>query len=89
MQPRDHLVGAELARAQRLERDEHAGRVGAAGVAAGKSDHVIDGRIGLDDVDELRQPIAHRLERSVLVGQDCAHQAPGVLLREEALGNDR
>ena len=32
--------------------------------------------------------LLHRLERGLLIGQDGARQAAGVLLREEALGHD-
>ena len=40
------------------------------------------------DRDEVGELLAHRLERDALVGLDEADEAPGVLLREEALGHD-
>ncbi len=51
-EPGDHLVGADLALAQRLEGDEHAALV-LGGVAADEGQHVLDRRVLLNDADEL------------------------------------
>src|SRR5215470_9686019 len=82
----DDLVGALFALRKRLERDEH--RTGVALLAAGEAHHVVDGGIGTDDVDEVGELLAHRLEGNALVSLNEADQSSGVLLREEALGND-
>jgi len=50
----DYLVGAELAEAHRACADEHAGRVGAAGIASANPINMIDDGSALDDPDELR-----------------------------------
>ena len=52
-QARDDLIGRHLALVERLERDEQARGVGRA-ASAGEADHVVDRRIGLDDVDHRR-----------------------------------
>ncbi len=83
----DHLVGADLARVQRLQDDEHAALVLRA-VAAHEGQHVFHRRILLHDADELVGLRLHRLERDILVAHDHAGQASRVLLREEAFGND-
>ncbi len=83
----DHQVRRYLALAQRLERHEDEAAIGLP--AAGEADHGIDGRILLDDRDELLQLLPHQLERNALVALDAAGDTARILLREEALWNDR
>ena len=89
----DHLIGGKLAVAKRLQGDEHGAGVGRASAraepAAGEADGGIDGRIGPDDVDELRELLLHQLKRDALIGLDRSDQQPGVLLRDEALSERR
>ena len=81
----DHLVGRQLALAERLQGGEHEARVGRE--AAGEAGHAGDIRILADDLHELPELPAHRLEGDALVGADAGDDAAGVLLREEALGD--
>src|SRR4029077_16933474 len=86
----DDLIGGELAIRLRLERGEHETAVHLAAAlraAAGEADYGVDRRIGLHDADELAQLPLHRLEGDGLIGLDTADQAPGILLREETLGD--
>ena len=84
-QARDHRLGGHLAHLERLELDEHEAAVPLA--AAGEAGDVLDRRVGAHDADEGLHLAAHRLERDALVGAHVAEEAPGVLLREEALGD--
>ena len=86
-QPGNHLVDADLAFGQRLERDEHATLVLRA-VAADEGQNVLHRRIFLHDANELIGLVLHGLERDVLVAHDDASHASRVLLREEAFGHD-
>ena len=74
----------------RLQRDEHRAAVARAAetAAAGEADDGLDRGILPHDLDEVVELLLHRLERNALVAAHEADQAPGVLLREEALGHD-
>ena len=89
-QPRDDLEGVDVALVPRLQRDEHAAvvlrRVADAG--AERHRHRVDRRVGLDDRAELLLQLDHLREGNVLRRFGSAEQNAGVLLREEALGND-
>src|SRR6516165_2313222 len=85
-QPRNHAVRRNLAFAERFQRNEYKTGIGLP--AAGEADRGIDGRIVLDDADELRELLLHQLKRNTLIGLDRADEPAGVLLREEALWND-
>ena len=74
---------------KRLESDEHiAGVQRSAEAAAIEGHHRIDGGIAFHCTRQGRHAAAHGLERGVLIGDDGAGDAPRVLLREEALGDD-
>jgi hypothetical protein len=81
-QPRDDLLGADLALRKRLQCDEH--RSAVALPAAGEHHDVVDRGVLLDHPREVGELGAHRLERNALVRAHEAEQAPGVLLREKA-----
>ena len=86
-QPGEDLLH-RVAFADRLEGDEE--RTGVArlpAAAADEADHVLHRRIGREDLAVLAHLRAQGLERDALVGHRVAAQAPGVLLREEALGH--
>ena len=86
-QPAHHLIGRNFPFLERFEGHEHERAVALA--PARVRDHGFDRRILTHDGDEVGHLEAHRLERNPLVRLDIAHQPAGVLLREEALGNDR
>jgi len=81
----DHLIDAHLALGERLEGD--IGETGIALSAASETHHVFHRRVALHDRDEIRELLAHRLERDALVCLDRADHSAGVLLREEAFGH--
>src|SRR5689334_7403421 len=83
----DHLVGADLALRQRLERHKDKPAVGLP--AAGEPHDVIHRWILLYDRNELRELLAHELERNALIGLNAPGQPASILLRKKALLNDR
>src|SRR5258708_18769532 len=83
----DHEVRRYLAFAQWLERQKDEAAIGLS--AASEADHHLDRGVFLDDRDELLEFLPHQLERNALVGLDAAVDPAGILLREEALGDDR
>ena len=66
-QSANHLISADLALGERLQRDEHAALVGRS-VAAGKAHNGLNRRIFHHDVDKLRHLLLHRGERNILRG---------------------
>ena len=86
LQTVDHLRGADLADVERLERDVEGADIGGP-VAAGIGIHVLDGGIGLDDLDHLQERVVDEREGCVLRPLHAAGDGAGVLLREEAFGN--
>ena len=84
-QPVDHLIGTQLPFRERFQGDVERGLIRPGADVAG--DHV-HGGIALEDAYELAELLTHGLKRSVLRAQSLAAQAPGILLRKEALGND-
>lgn len=83
-QPRDHLIGRELALRQGLERHVDGG--GVEGADAGETDDRGHGGIGLHDLLKLLQFFPHRLKRDALVGNDLTHEQSVVLLGEQGGG---
>ena len=84
-EPRDHLLAAFLSLRPRFQVDEEEAAAGPA--AAGEAHHGVDGGVAADDVDDLGQLSAHRLEGDALVGAEEAVELARVLLREEAFGH--
>ena len=78
-------MGVVCALAQGLEGDKHQATVGAG--PPGEAGDVLHRGIGANDTHKILQLAAHRLERNALIGLDEAHQAPGILLRKEGLGD--
>jgi len=88
-QPADDPVGTDAPLIQRLESDEHIpGIQCSAETAAIECHHRIDRGIAFHCARQGHHAAAHGLERRVLIGDDGARDAPRVLLREEALGDD-
>ena len=87
---RDDLVGRGVAFALRLQRDEHAALVERRGRTA-RPDLIADRgdrRVLQHDVGDRFDALGHVDEGDVLPGLGDAENEAGVLLREEALGND-
>ncbi len=84
-QPVDHLIRADLALGERLQRDVEAGGIGPAPMLPATT---CNGRIAPDDVDVLGRASGSSFERKYPRGHGIAAQPAGILLREEALGND-
>ena len=81
----DDPGGADLARRQRLERNEdEAGIRGTA--AAGKGNHILDGRVVLDHAPDLLNGVVHGGEGRILRPLHSAGERSCVLLREKTLG---
>jgi hypothetical protein len=59
-------------------------RVAAAASAARERDHVVDRGVLPDDVDDVPELLAHRLEGDVLRRHDRAGEPAGVLLRKRS-----
>src|SRR5713226_1519364 len=78
---RDDLVGAKLSHVERLELSEHARRA-----AAGKSGDGINSRILPNNVGESAHLLRHGGKGEILIANDAAIEAAGVLLREETFG---
>ena len=62
-------------------------KAAAGAAAAGEADDGGDGRVAVDDADDLRELAADRLETDRLVGAQSALQRSGILLRKKALGD--
>ena len=77
-----------LALRERLQRDEHAGRVPPVPPPPVNADDAVDRRIGLDACRRSRVSIAASPETTCPGRPGWSPTAAGVLLREEALGND-
>ncbi len=90
LQPPDHLVRADVALVMRFQRDEDAPVVDCGGAAAraDRRSHGGDGRILQHGVDHRLLALRHRRIGDVLRRLRQAEDQPGVLLREEALGDD-
>ena len=86
-QPGDDVRRRDLALAERFELHEDGAGIGLP--AAGEADHVCNGRIGLHDVDEARQLLAHELEGDAVIGPDAPTLDPQLcepLLIDEGTG---
>ena len=57
-------------------------------LAAGEGDDVLDAGVFIDDVDELKDLFFDGVESDVLLAADLPADAAGVLLREEAFGDE-
>jgi hypothetical protein len=90
LKPAGDLVGARVTLSLGLERNKDAALIGGDGRAAG-ADLVGDrghGRVFQHHLDRRFHTLRHGRKRSVLSGLGDAEDHPGILLREEAFGDD-
>src|SRR4029077_8763852 len=82
---RDDLVGASFSLVARFELREQPRRAAAA-AAAGERNYRFHSRILRNNVGKSAHLLRHGGKRKILIADDAAIDAPGVLLREETFG---